>query len=244
MIIKKEYESDLKDFRRQIEKIVFKRKYNKHIEHYKNSPIHLKAIEQANQNEFEKYKDIHYSSEEFERMLKSLDNQQLDNILKAVNTITDPNNIKNLVNPSNDFIKDIRSEIDLYLDADMSDFRNRFLTDITSSLDRVLIKQSILEMAEKSYPEIIRDVYPKTLSNTVHEYFDKNKAQILLKEMSLFGYNETNNLSLSSNEMNEVKKELDMFLKKTSLSAKINDIKSILKDGESSNDVNVKNKLR
>ncbi|VDR25856.1 Uncharacterised protein [Raoultella terrigena] len=62
--------------------------------------------------------------------------------------------------------------------------------------------------------------------------------------MSLFGYNGANNLSLSSNEMNEVKKELDMFLKKTSLSAKINDIKSILKDDESSNDVNVKSKLR
>ncbi len=231
------YENDLNILTKQLNKISLEKSYEKLIEPYKNNPALVKMLHKKNEHLFEEYKDN--PDLEDKNILRSLNENQISNLIKVLKVIENPNEIKNVVNPDDNYFYRNLIETNPLKPLSIENDISSFMSSINNGEERLKIKQIILEIAEKNYPEIIKNIYPDAKDERVNDYFHKNHIKLLHRE---------NVLSEEINVISKNPTELYDFLnddKKPPLGDRIKSLKGFLKEkniiGE---DVQNKNKLK
>lgn len=177
------YENDLNILTKQLNKILLEKKCEEHVESYKNNPALVKMIYKKNEHLFEEYKDI--PELENKSILKSLNKYQITNLLRTLKVIADPIKIKNVVNPDDSyFYKELIEANPLKPLSIESDIRG-FMSSINNGEQRLKIKQIILEIAEKNYPDIMKNIYPDAKNENANNYFSRNHKELLHRENAL-----------------------------------------------------------
>lgn len=237
MEYKQSYDNDLNILTIQLNKILLEKKYEEHIKPYKDSAALVKMIYKKNEHLFEEYKDI--PDLEDKNILRSLNENQISNLIKVLKVIENPNEIKNVVNPDDNYFYRNLIETNPLKPLSIENDISSFMSSINNGEERLKIKQIILEIAEKNYPEIIKNIYPDAKDERVNDYFHKNHIKLLHRE---------NVLSEEINVISKNPTELYDFLnddKKPPLGDRIKSLKGFLKEkniiGE---DVQNKNKLK
>lgn len=237
MEYKQSYDNDLNILTIQLNKILLEKKYEEHIKPYKDSAALVKMIYKKNEHLFEEYKDI--PDLEDKNILRSLNENQISNLIKVLKVIENPNEIKNVVNPDDNYFYRNLIETNPLKPLSIENDISSFMSSINNGEERLKIKQIILEIAEKNYPEIIKNIYPDAKDERVNDYFHKNHIKLLHRE---------NVLSEEINVISKNPTELYDFLnddKKPPLGDRIKSLKGFLKEkniiGE---DAQNKNKLK
>lgn len=241
MEYKQSYDNDLDILKKQINKVLLEKTYSEHIEPYKDSPALVKMIYKKNEHLFDKYKDIPELSLNTKNLFNSLNQNQIKSILNALNIIKDPNEIKNLVNPSQDYFYKEAMKIDESNPSTLDIFANKIMNGINDGKQRIAIKYVIVEMAEKSYPNIIKEIYPNTTSKNANEHFSNNYNNLLSEEETYSGKMNTDMISPRAKKiMGLIDEQL-----KNPLGAKVCNIKDIL-NNKNLNEVDIqsKNKIK
>lgn len=239
------YENDLNILIKQLNKISLEKRYEKFIEPYKNSPALVKMLYKKNEHLFEEYKDTPELESENKNLLESLNKNQIENLLKMLKVIKDPNEIKNIVNPDNDYIYNQGMALNISDPYSIDNIASRFILEIQNKNQRLAIKGIILEIAEKSYPDIIKDIYPNSNNENSKEYISKNYEKLISEEMNYSERNKTGlefelDLSPRSKTVLDLIKEQD----KSSLGVRMDKIKEIVNREQIENNTGTKNKLK
>lgn len=174
------YDNDLNILTKQLNKISLEKRYEKLIEPYKNNPALVKMLHKKNEYLFEEYKDV--PDLEDKNILRSLNEDQISNLIKVLKVIENPNEIKKVVNPEDNYFYRDLIEPNPLKPFSMENDISVFMSSINNGEERLKIKQIILEIAEKNYPEIIKNTYPDAKEERVSDYFSKNHIKLLNRE--------------------------------------------------------------
>lgn len=166
MEYKQSYDNDLNILTIQLNKILLEKKYEEHIKPYKDSAALVKMIYKKNEHLFEEYKDIPDLEDKNKNRLDSLNKNQIRSLLNIVEIIKDPNQIKNIVNPEDGYFYKELIESNPLKPSSIENNIHNFMISINNGEQRLKIKQMILEIAEKAYPD--------TKSENAHNHFSHN----------------------------------------------------------------------
>lgn len=139
-------------------------------------------INKKNEHLFEEYKGIPDLEGRNKNRLDSLNKNQISSLLNIVDIIKDPNQIKNIVNPEDNYFYKELIESNPLKPLSIENNIHNFMASINNGEERLKIKQIMLEIAEKNYPEIIKNTYPDAKEERVSDYFSKNHIKLLNRE--------------------------------------------------------------